>query len=85
MKRAKTATVALKTRMRETLRAKLEAAAKRKKVSLNSDLVGRVERSFANEDVLQALSDIERKLERIAELQELTLRHQAGIRKKSRG
>ena len=37
--------------MREPLRARLEAGAKRREVSLNTEIVERLEQSFAKEDV----------------------------------
>ena len=49
------AIVQLKARMREPLRARLEAAAKRRGVSLNAELVDRVERSFAKDDAFGGL------------------------------
>ena len=49
-KRSKTDTVHVSTRMREPLRAKLEKAAKAGKVSLNNELVARVERSFSEDE-----------------------------------
>jgi hypothetical protein len=52
MKRKKTDTVQLsKIRMREDLRSKLEQAAQRREVTLNGEIVHRLERSFAEEDV----------------------------------
>ena len=49
MRRAKSATVDLKARMKEPLRAKLEVAAKTRGVSLNFEMVSRLESSFAKE------------------------------------
>src|SRR5262245_37131858 len=48
--RHRTAVVQLKTRMREPLRARLEAGAKRRGVSLNTEIVERLEQSFTKED-----------------------------------
>jgi hypothetical protein len=48
--RSEDAVVQLKARMREPIRAELEASAKRRGVSLNAELVDRVEKSFAEED-----------------------------------
>ena len=48
--RDKTAVVQLKTRMREPLRARLEVGAKQRGVSLNTEIVDRLEQSFAKED-----------------------------------
>ena len=42
--------VQVKARMREPLRARLEAAAKRRRVSINSELVDRLEQSFAKDE-----------------------------------
>ena len=46
MARKKSVTVDLKVRMKEPLRAKIEAAAKENGVSLNAEAVARLERSF---------------------------------------
>ena len=48
--RDRTAVVQLKTRLREPLRARLEAGAKRRGVTLNTEIVDRLEQSFAKED-----------------------------------
>ena len=50
MVRKKSATVDLKVRMKEPLRAKIEAAAGARGVSLNAETVDRLERSFATEE-----------------------------------
>ena len=47
--RSRSKTVQLKARMKEPLRAKLEAAAEAKGVSLNAEMVHRLEQSFAEE------------------------------------
>jgi hypothetical protein len=47
-KRSKIATVHISTRMREPLRAKLETAAKARGVSLNTELVERLNRTFSS-------------------------------------
>ena len=47
--RKPTAIVGLKVRLREPLRKKLEVAAKKKGVSLNAELVARLEKSFLSE------------------------------------
>lgn len=52
--RSEDAIVQLKARMREPTRAQLEASAKRRGVSLNTELVDRVEKSFAEEDAFGA-------------------------------
>ena len=58
-KRKKTATVQLKVRMKEPLRGQLEKAAKARGVSLNSEAVDRLDRSFHNQalvnEVLEAM------------------------------
>ena len=51
--RDRTAVVQLKTRMRELLRARLEAGAKRRRVTLNTEIVDRLEQSFAKEDAFE--------------------------------
>jgi hypothetical protein len=56
--RKKTATVDLKVRMREPLRARLEAAAKDRGVSMNSEAVGRLEESFRSESLLPHILDL---------------------------
>ena len=48
--RKKTATVQLKVRMKEALRARIEKAAKAGSVSMNADIVARLERSFSTEN-----------------------------------
>lgn len=50
MARAKSATVDLKVRMKEPLRAKIEAAARARGVSLNAEAVDRLKWSFVEED-----------------------------------
>ena len=51
-KRSRSDTIQLKARMKEPLRAKLEAAAEEKGISLNAEMVHRLERSFSDEDSL---------------------------------
>ena len=53
--RSRDAVVQLKARMREPLRARLEVAAKWRGVSLNAELVDRLERSFAKDDAFGGL------------------------------
>jgi Arc-like DNA binding domain len=60
--RKPTAIVGLKVRLREPLRKKLEVAAKKKGVSLNAELVARLERSFEAEP----LEEITRRLEGVS-------------------
>ena len=50
MRRPKSATVDLKVRMKEPLRAKIESSAKKHGVSLNAEIVRRTEESFRKED-----------------------------------
>ena len=53
--RKPTAIVGLKVRLREPLRKKLEVAAKKKGVSLNAELVARLEESFLGEGLLDRM------------------------------
>jgi hypothetical protein len=50
--RPKTAVAGMKIRLREPLRARLEGEAKRKRISLNKELVARVEQSFTKDDAI---------------------------------
>lgn len=52
MARKRSATVQLKIRMKEPLRAKVEKEAKKRGVSLNSEVVSRIEDTFINRDDL---------------------------------
>ncbi|MGI8852330.1 MAG: Arc family DNA-binding protein [Methyloceanibacter sp.] len=56
--RKQTAIVGLKVRLREPLRKKLEVAAKKKGVSLNAELVARLEESFLGEGLLDRMEKI---------------------------
>jgi len=57
MARAKASKIVqVKARMREPLRARLEAVAKGRGVSINSELVDRLERSFAKDDAFGGLA-----------------------------
>jgi hypothetical protein len=56
--RDRTATVDLKVRMKEPLRARLEVAARDRGISMNAEAVGRLEQSFRNEDLLPQLLDL---------------------------
>jgi hypothetical protein len=56
--RKQTAVVGLKVRLREPLRKKLEVAAKKKGVSLNAELVARLEESFLGEGLLERMEPI---------------------------
>jgi len=49
-RRGKAAIVDIKIRMREPLRAKVEAAAKENSVSMNAEMVSRLERTFQRQD-----------------------------------
>jgi hypothetical protein len=53
--RKQTAIVGLKVRLREPLRKKLEVAAKQRGVSLNAELVSRLEQSFQAGDLTEAV------------------------------
>ena len=72
VKRAQTAIVGLKVRLREPLRKKLEVAAKRKGVSLNAELVARLEESFLGEGLLdrmeKTLTAFDKRIERLDDL-----------------
>lgn len=52
-KRAKTATVDLKVRMKEPLRAAIENAAANNGVSMNAEAVNRLQRTFSEDDVFE--------------------------------
>ena len=54
-KRAKTDVINLKLRIRESLRARLAASAKRNDVSLNSEIARRLESSLEREDITAAV------------------------------
>jgi hypothetical protein len=56
--RKPTAIVGLKVRLREPLRKKLEVAAKKKGVSLNAELVARLEESFLGEGLMDRIDKI---------------------------
>jgi hypothetical protein len=47
--RDKTATVNLKVRMKEPLRAQIEASATGRRISMNAEVIGRIENSFRDE------------------------------------
>ena len=49
MRRKKTDIVQLKVRLREPLRVQIEKAARRTGISMNAEIVGRLERSFVEE------------------------------------
>jgi hypothetical protein len=60
VKRDRTAVADVKTRLREPLRAKLERAARDHGVSMNAEIVGRLERSFARDEEFGGLQGRER-------------------------
>jgi hypothetical protein len=70
--RKPTAIVGLKVRLREPLRKKLEIAAKKKGVSLNAELVARLEESFLGEGLLdrmeKALAAFDKRIEQLDDL-----------------
>jgi hypothetical protein len=70
--RKPTAIVGLKVRLREPLRKKLEVAAKKRGVSLNAELVSRLEESFLSETLTERMDQIFAGLDkRIAQLDNL--------------
>jgi hypothetical protein len=70
--RKQTAIVGLKVRLREPLRKKLETAAKKKGVSLNAELVARLEESFLGEGLLERMEPVFAALDkRIAQLEDM--------------
>jgi Arc-like DNA binding domain len=72
VKRAQTAIVGLKVRLREPLRKKLEVAAKKKGVSLNAELIARLEESFLGEGLTERMDQIFAAFDkRIAQLDDL--------------
>ena len=72
--RKPTAIVGLKVRLREPLRKKLEVAAKKKGVSLNAELVARLEELFLGEGLLDRMEKILAAFDkRIAQLDDLVV------------
>ena len=70
--RKQTAIVGLKVRLREPLRKKLETAAKKKGVSLNAELVARLEESFLGEGLLERMEPVFAALDkRILQLEDM--------------
>ncbi len=53
MARKKSATIDLKVRMKEPLRAQIEKAAKQAGISMNAEIVSRLQRSFGEEENLR--------------------------------
>jgi hypothetical protein len=71
--RKQTAIVGLKVRLREPLRKKLEMAAKKRGVSLNAELVARLEESFLGEGFEERMNKILSEFDkRIAQLDDMT-------------
>ena len=69
--RKPTAIVGLKVRLREPLRKKLELAAAKRGVSLNAELVARLEESFLGEGLLERMDKVTAQLDkRIAKLED---------------
>jgi hypothetical protein len=66
IKRKKTDFVQFKVRLREQLRARLEASAKAGERSLNSEIVSRLEESFAQDRYRRTEEEIKRLAEMIA-------------------
>ena len=64
-KRAKTATVHVSARMPELLRGRLEAAAKRNGVSLNTEMKGRLEASFEAEKMRSVFEEAKAGLDEV--------------------
>jgi hypothetical protein len=58
VRRAKSETVQLKVRMKEPLRAMLEKAADERGISMNTEAVDRLQRTFQNQKVLQEALDL---------------------------
>ena len=70
--RRPTAIVGLKVRLREPLRKKLEMAAKKKGVSLNAEMIARLEESFLGEGLLERIDKVTAQLDkRIAQLEDM--------------
>ena len=63
--RAETQTVQVGLRVKESLRAKLEAAAQERGVSLNAEIVHRLEQSFRVERIKQQRDEAEERLYKI--------------------
>jgi Arc-like DNA binding domain len=77
VKRSQRALVGLRVRMREPLRKQLEVAAKKRGVSLNAELVSRLEQSFqinSFEQVAEAQQDTIRRWAQIAQRYEILQR-----------
>jgi hypothetical protein len=67
MARKQSAIIGLRVRFREPLRKKLELAAKKKGVSLNAELIERLEKSFRYDDELATMRETAKSLETAAE------------------
>jgi hypothetical protein len=70
VKRPQTALVGLRVRMREPLRKQLEVAAKKRGVSLNAELVSRLERSFQIDSFEEVVEAQRAEIKRWAEIRE---------------
>jgi hypothetical protein len=66
-KRKKTDIVGLKLRLRESLRARIEAAAKAQERSLNNEVIARLEQSFDRESLTRLRDQTEKALTSIVE------------------
>jgi hypothetical protein len=64
-KRKKTDIVGLKLRLRESLRARIEAAAKAQERSLNNEVIARLEQSFDRESLTRLRDNVEKGLDAI--------------------
>jgi len=64
-RRKKTDIVGLKLRLRESLRARIEAAAKAQERSLNNEVIARLEQSFDRESLTRLRDQVEKGLEAI--------------------
>lgn len=58
MPRKESPTVQLKLRLKEPLRAAIERAAKERDVSMNTEMVGRLERSLSDRELVSRLDDL---------------------------
>jgi predicted HicB family RNase H-like nuclease len=86
MTRKQSATVGLRVRFREPLRKKLELAAKKKGVSLNAELIERLEKSFRYDDELATLRETAKNMSEAAgSLQETAIAWQRYVRDKTDG
>jgi hypothetical protein len=56
----------IKVRLKEPLRMAIEAAAGDNAVSMNAEIVKRLERSFRDDEVLAAITRLERRVKRVS-------------------